>query len=118
MIFCTLCNFLKPLATINLLKSFTFFGNFCKVVKIFHFSSEISFGQLLQTFGKFLSGQTNGEHNDAYSMFIVQSLAIDRQRRNAQAPGAPGAPAGGPGAPGAPGAPGGPGSNFPNNQGM
>ena len=57
-------------------------------------------------------------HNDAYSMFIVQSLAIDRQRRNAQAPGAPGAPAGGPGAPGAPGAPGGPGSNFPNNQGL
>ena len=27
----------KAFGTINLLKSFTFFGNFCKVVKIFHF---------------------------------------------------------------------------------
>ena len=32
----------KPLATIN-----TFLGNFCKGVKIFNFSSEIIFGQLL-----------------------------------------------------------------------
>ena len=39
------------LATINLPKSPTFFGNFCKGVKIYHFSSEIIFGQLLQTFG-------------------------------------------------------------------
>ena len=29
-------------------------GNFCKSVKIFHFSSEIIFGKLLQTFGDFL----------------------------------------------------------------
>ena len=29
-------------------------GNFCKVVKILHFSSEIFFGQLLSTFGHFL----------------------------------------------------------------
>ena len=40
-------SFLKPLATINLPKSFTFFGNFCKGVKIYQFSSEIVFGQLL-----------------------------------------------------------------------
>ena len=40
-------NFSKPLATINLPKSFTFLGNFCKGVKIFNFSSEIIFGQLL-----------------------------------------------------------------------
>ena len=46
-ILCTLGNFLKPLATINLLKSPTVFGNFCKGVKIYHFSSEIIFGQLL-----------------------------------------------------------------------
>ena len=45
--FCTLGNFLKPLATINWPKSASFFGNFCKVVKINHFSSEIIFGQLL-----------------------------------------------------------------------
>ena len=37
----------KALATINLPKSPTFLGNFCKGVKIFHFSSEINFGQLL-----------------------------------------------------------------------
>ena len=29
-------------------------GNFCRGVKIFHFSSGIIFGQLLQTFGDFL----------------------------------------------------------------
>ena len=44
---------LKPLATINLAKSPTFLGNFCKGVKIYHFSSEINFGQLLWTFGDF-----------------------------------------------------------------
>ena len=31
----------------------TFLGNFCKGVKIYHFSSKIIFGQLLQTFGDF-----------------------------------------------------------------
>ena len=46
-IFCTLGNFLKPLATIILPKSPTFLGNSCKGVKIFNFSSEIIFGQLL-----------------------------------------------------------------------
>ena len=52
-IFCTLGNFFKPLATINLPKSLTFLGNFCKGVNIYQFSSEIIFGQLLQTFGDF-----------------------------------------------------------------
>ena len=51
---CTLGNFFKPLATINLLKSLTFLGNFCKGIKIYHLSSEIIFGQLLQTFGIFI----------------------------------------------------------------
>ena len=37
-------NFLKALATINLPKSPTFLGNFCEGVKIYHFSSEIIFG--------------------------------------------------------------------------
>ena len=37
----------KPLATINLPKSPSLLGNFCKSVKIYHFSSEIIFGQLL-----------------------------------------------------------------------
>ena len=46
-IYWTLSNFLKPLATINLSKSPTFLGNFCKGVKIYYFSSEINFRQLL-----------------------------------------------------------------------
>ena len=38
---------LKPLATINLPKSPTFFGNFCTGVKNLSFSSEIIFEQFL-----------------------------------------------------------------------
>ena len=46
--FCALkATFSKPLATINLPKSPTFLGNFCKGVKIYHFSIEIILGQLL-----------------------------------------------------------------------
>ena len=40
-------NFSNPLAAINLPKSPKFFCNFCKVVKIFNFSSDIIFGQIL-----------------------------------------------------------------------
>ena len=46
-------NFSKHLATINLPKSPTFLGNFCNGVKIFNFSCEIIFGQLLKKFGNF-----------------------------------------------------------------
>ena len=52
-IYWTLGNFLIPWATINLPKSPTFEGNFCKGVKIYHFSCEIIFGQLLKIFGDF-----------------------------------------------------------------
>ena len=45
--FCTLGNHSKPVATIILAKSPTYLGNFCKGVKIIHFSSELIFGQLL-----------------------------------------------------------------------
>ena len=38
---------LKPVGTINLPKSLTFLGDLCKGVKIYHFSIEIIFGQLL-----------------------------------------------------------------------
>ena len=51
--FCTLGNFLKPLATNSLPKSLKFLGNFGKDVKIYHFSCEIIFGQVLQTFRDF-----------------------------------------------------------------
>ena len=43
----TLGKFLKHLATINLPTCPSFLGNFCEGVKIYHFSSEIIFGQLL-----------------------------------------------------------------------
>ena len=38
---------LKPLETTYLPKSLTFLGTFSKGVKIYHFSSELIFGQLL-----------------------------------------------------------------------
>ena len=53
-IYWTLGNFSKPVATISWPKSPTFLGNSCKGVKIFNFSVEFIFGQLLQTFGDFL----------------------------------------------------------------
>ena len=43
----------KPVSTIILPKSPSLLGNFSKGVKIIRFSSEIIFGQLLQTFGDF-----------------------------------------------------------------
>ena len=46
-------NFSKNVATIILPNSPILLGNFCKGVKIFHFSSEILFGQILLTFGNF-----------------------------------------------------------------
>ena len=46
-IYCTLGNFSKHVATINLPKLPSLLSNFCKGIKIFHFSSEIIFGQLL-----------------------------------------------------------------------
>ena len=40
--------FLKHLATIKLPKSPTFLGNFCKGVKIYHFSCEIILGNFIR----------------------------------------------------------------------
>ena len=56
-IYWTLGNFLKPLAKINLPKSPTFLGNFCKGVKIFHFSSKIILGNFYRHLAIF-SGHT------------------------------------------------------------
>ena len=52
-IYWTLGKFLKPLATINLPKYATFLGNFCKDVKIFHFSSEIILGNFYRNLAIF-----------------------------------------------------------------
>ena len=49
---------LKPLAKINLPKSLTFFGNFCKGVKIIRFSGEIIFGNFYRHLAIF-SGHTD-----------------------------------------------------------
>ena len=57
-IYWTLGYFLKPLATINLPKSPTFLGNFCKGVKIYHFSSWNHFGATLIDIWRFFSGHT------------------------------------------------------------
>ena len=62
-IYWTLEKFLKPLETINLNKSHTFLGNFCKDIKIYHFSSEIILGQLLLTFGNFFLVSLVGNQN-------------------------------------------------------
>ena len=56
-IYWTLGKFLKPLAAINLSKSTTFLGNFCKGVKIYHFFSEIILGNFYRHFTIF-SGHT------------------------------------------------------------
>ena len=58
-------NFSKFVARIILPKLPTFICNFCKGIKIFHFSIEIIFGQLLKTFGDFVlvtlaDGQSSG----------------------------------------------------------
>ena len=55
---------LKPLAAINLPKTSPFLGNFCKGVKIYHFSREIVFGQLLWTFGDFFLVTLDGSGSD------------------------------------------------------
>ena len=63
-IYWTLGNFGKPLATINLPKSPTFFGKFCKGVKIYYF---------LATFidiWRFFSGQTVWPTIRPYSRYL------------------------------------------------
>ena len=66
-IYWTLGKFIQPLETINLPKSLTFLGNFWKYVKIFNFSTEIIFGQLLLTFGDFFLVTLVLLFNTAYS---------------------------------------------------
>jgi len=56
-------------ATINLSKSPTLLGNFWKGVKIYHFSNEIIFRQLLWTFGDFFL--VTLIRNDIYSLRFV-----------------------------------------------
>ena len=57
-IYCTLGNFSKPVATINLPKSLTFLGSFCIGVKIYNFSSEIIFGATFIDIWRLFTGHT------------------------------------------------------------
>ena len=54
-IYCSLGNHSKPLATMNLPKSPKFIGNFCKGVKIIHFSCEIILGNFYKHLAIFIS---------------------------------------------------------------
>ena len=51
----------KHLATINLHKSPTFLGNFCKGVKIFKFSCKIIFGATFKDIWRLFTGLTAGD---------------------------------------------------------
>ena len=61
----------KPVATMNLPKSTTSLGNFCKGVKIIYFFSEIIFGQLLETFGDFYQATLNAPQLRGYKKTIM-----------------------------------------------
>ena len=63
-------NISKPFATINLTKSPTFLGNFCKGVKIYHFSSEIVLGNFYRHLAIFF-----------WSHFSAVNLLIDISSR-------------------------------------
>ena len=67
--FCTLGNFLKPLAAFNLPKSPTILGNFCNGVKIYDFSSEIPFRQLYRHLAIFF-----WSHGSAVTMVAIRKI--------------------------------------------
>ena len=50
----TFCNFLKPLATINLPQSSPFLGNFCKGVKIIHLLGKLFLGNFYRHLAIFI----------------------------------------------------------------
>ena len=66
-IYWTLRKILRPLATINLPKSATFLGNFCKGVKIYNFSSEIILGNFYRHLAIF-SGHTDEPQHFWYDL--------------------------------------------------
>ena len=60
-IYWTLANFSKSMATISLLKSPTFLGNFCKDVKILHFSSKHFWATFIDIWQFFLVTACDGQ---------------------------------------------------------
>ena len=57
---------------IFLSKSLTFLGNFCKSVKIFNFTSEIVFGQLLKKIWWFFTGHTGCNLSFCFKAFCFR----------------------------------------------
>ena len=76
-IYWTLGNFLKPLASINLHKSPTFLGIFCKGVKIYHFSSEIIFWATFIDIWRFFSSHTDRNQN----YYDIKSENIKKKKK-------------------------------------
>ena len=74
-IFWTLGNFSKPLATINLPKSPTFLGNFCKGVKIYHFWATFI------DIWRFFSGHTGKDPNMPFKLSRLNRLWMKREWR-------------------------------------
>ena len=72
-IYWTFGKFLKPLATINLPKSPTLLGNFCKSVKIYHFSREIIFGQLFWHLAIFSGHTVSSQKNPVAFSFKLDT---------------------------------------------
>ena len=73
--FCFLGKHSKPVGAIILPKWLTLLGDFCKCVKIIHFSSEIIVGQLLLTFGDFLLVTLIRGHSELF--FLLTSLGVE-----------------------------------------
>ena len=63
--------FSKPLATMSLHKSPTFFGNFCKGVKIFNFSSKIDYWTTFIDIWRLFTGHT-GWHQVSRGRILIQ----------------------------------------------
>ena len=70
-IYWTMGNFSKLLATTYLPKSLTFSGNFCKGVKILNFTSEIIFWATFIEIWRFFTGHTAWKHNFCSSDYAV-----------------------------------------------
>ena len=68
--------YLKPLSTINLPKSSTFLGNFCKGVKIYHFSSEIIFAGTFIDIWQFFSGHTAPNSTLISRSFVLVAMYL------------------------------------------
>ena len=73
-IFWTLGNFLKRLATINLLKSPTFLGNFCKGIKIYLLLVKSFFGNFYRHLAIFSGHTAHNRRPDLVRLSLIKML--------------------------------------------